>query len=284
MDSSVSVSVVLPVHNRRRWIEEAVESVAAQTLTDFELIAVDDGSTDGTGEILSRYESRLRLIRQENRGVSAARNRGVAEARGRWIAFIDSDDLWRPEKLALQTAFFQNRPDARICQTEEIWVRNGIRVNPGRRHQKPSGDIFIPSLSLCLVSPSAVMMEKALFEEIGGFDESLPAAEDYDLWLRISARHPVHLIEEPLVVKRGGHADQLSRTPGIDRYRIRALEKILDSGELTAARRRAAAAVLREKCAIYAGGCRKRGRTAEAQRYEALAERFAPAGGRQKKR
>ena len=271
----VSVSIVLPVFNRSQWVCEAVDSVLAQTLQDFELIVVDDGSTDKTPDALGRYGDRIRLLRQQNRGVSAARNRGVRSAGGRWIAFLDSDDLWRAEKLAKQTAFLAGRPAARICQTEEVWIRNGARVNPGRRHRKPSGDIFTASLALCLVSPSAVMMEKSLFMETGGFDESLPAAEDYDLWLRISLRHPVYLIDEPLVVKRGGHADQLSKTPGIDRYRIRALEKILDGGALSQARYRAAEAVLREKCAIYAGGCRKRGRIEEAQYYEALAERFA---------
>jgi len=271
----VSVSIVLPVFNRSQWVCEAVDSVLAQTLQDFELIVVDDGSTDKTPDALGRYGDRIRLLRQQNRGVSAARNRGVRSAGGRWIAFLDSDDLWRAEKLAKQTAFLAGRPAARICQTEEVWIRNGAQVNPGRRHRKPSGDIFTASLALCLVSPSAVMMEKSLFMETGGFDESLPAAEDYDLWLRISLRHPVYLIDEPLVVKRGGHADQLSKTPGIDRYRIRALEKILDSGSLTPTRYRAAAAVLREKCAIYAGGCRKRRRIAEAQYYEVLAERFA---------
>ena len=271
----VSVSIVLPVFNRSQWVCEAVDSVLAQTLQDFELIVVDDGSTDKTPDALGRYGDRIRLLRQQNRGVSAARNRGVRSAGGRWIAFLDSDDLWRAEKLAKQTAFLAGRPAARICQTEEVWIRNGAQVNPGRRHRKPSGDIFTASLALCLVSPSAVMMEKSLFMETGGFDESLPAAEDYDLWLRISLRHPVYLIDEPLVVKRGGHADQLSKTPGIDRYRIRALEKILDGGALSQARYRAAEAVLREKCAIYAGGCRKRGRIEEAQYYEALAERFA---------
>jgi len=271
----VSVSIVLPVFNRSQWVCEAVDSVLAQTMRDFELIVVDDGSTDKTPDALGRYGDRIRLLRQQNRGVSAARNRGVRSAGGRWIAFLDSDDLWRAEKLAKQTAFLAGRPAARICQTEEVWIRNGARVNPGRRHRKPSGDIFTASLALCLVSPSAVMMEKSLFMETGGFDESLPAAEDYDLWLRISLRHPVYLIDEPLVVKRGGHADQLSKTPGIDRYRIRALEKILDGGALSQARYRAAEAVLREKCAIYAGGCRKRGRIEEAQYYEALAERFA---------
>jgi glycosyltransferase involved in cell wall biosynthesis len=272
----VSVSVVIPVYNRCWSICEAVESVLAQTMADFEVIVVDDGSTDGTTEALAPYRDRLRIICQRNRGVSAARNRGVAAARGRWIAFLDSDDLWKPEKLAVQTAFFKRNGKARICQTEEIWVRNGVRVNPGHRHKKPSGEIFIPSLSLCLVSPSAVMLQKSLFEEVGGFDETLAAAEDYDLWLRISAVHPVYLLEEPMVVKRGGHPDQLSKTPGIDRFRIRALEKILDKGELTREMRRAALKTLLEKCAIYAGGCRKRGRVAEAERYEALAARFSP--------
>ena len=272
----VSVSVVIPVFNRRWSICEAVESVLSQTLPAFELIVVDDGSTDGTAEALARYGDRLRLIEQPNRGVSAARNRGVAAAQGRWIAFLDSDDLWKPEKLAIQKAFFKRHRKSRICQTEEIWIRNGLRVNPGHRHKKPSGEIFIPSLALCLVSPSAVMLEKSLFEEAGGFDETLPAAEDYDLWLRISARYPVYLIEEPMVIKRGGHPDQLSKTPGIDRFRIRALEKILDKAALNREMRRAAVETLLEKCAIYAGGCRKRGRTAEAEHYEALAARFSP--------
>ena len=274
--SSVAVSVVIPVYNRRWSICEAVDSVLAQTMTDFELIVVDDGSTDGTGEEMAPYGNHLRLLRQSNRGVAAARNRGVAAARGKWIAFLDSDDLWAPEKLSEQMAFFRRNRQARICQTEEIWLRNGVRVNPCRRHKKPDGNIFLPSLGLCLVSPSAVMMEKSLFEESGGFDESLVAAEDYDLWLRISAHHPVFLIETPLVIKRGGHPDQLSRLPGIDRFRIRALEKILDDGKLTPDMRRAAVGTLLTKCGIYAGGCRKRGRIAEAEKYEAIAARFTP--------
>jgi len=173
----------------------------------------------------------------------------------------------------VQAAFFDARPDARICQTQEIWIRNGRRVNPGRRHQKPAGDIFVPSLSLCLVSPSAVMLEKSLFEEMGGFDEALPACEDYDLWLRVSARWPVHLIDRPLVVKTGGHPDQLSARPGLDRYRIRAIDRILRTEPLSAERRRAARAVLTEKCRIYAAGCRKRGKIEDAAYYEGLAVR-----------
>lgn len=274
VSAPIAVSVVIPTYNRRRRVCEAVDSVLSQTMTHFELIVVDDGSTDETAAALDRYAGRIRLLCQENRGVSAARNRGAACARGKWIAFLDSDDLWRPEKLAVQTAFFGRRPEARICQTEEIWIRNGVRVNPGRRHRKPSGDIFLPSLALCLVSPSAVMLETSLFRETGGFDESLTAAEDYDLWLRIGARHPVFLIDDPLVIKHGGHPDQLSKTPGIDRFRIRALEKLLQNENLPSRKRRATAETLRKKCGVYAGGCRKRGRTDEAERYERLALQY----------
>ena len=274
--STPLVSVILPAYNRAWCIRQAVDSVLAQTYGKRELIVVDDGSTDGTGRLLHKYGGQISVISQPNRGVSAARNRGARAAAGDLIAFLDSDDLWLPEKLARQTAFFQEHPETRICQTEEIWIRNGIRVNPRIRHQKPSGDIFERSLGLCLVSPSAVMIERKLLEEMGGFDESLPAAEDYDLWLRIGAKHPVFLIEEPLVVKRGGHPDQLSKTPAIDRYRIRALEKLLEGEKLAPEQRRAAAEALQKKCAVYAGGCKKRGRIEEARYYEALAVRFAP--------
>ncbi len=273
-ESAPRVAVILPTHNRAWCLAEAVESVLAQRFGDFELIVVDDGSTDETPALLSRYGERVRTIRQEHRGVSAARNRGIAASRSPLVAFLDSDDLWLPEKLSRQVAFFEEHAEAVVCQTEEIWVRNGRRVNPRLRHRKPSGWIFEPSLELCLVSPSAVMARRELFADVGLFDETLPACEDYDLWLRVSLRHPVFLLPEPGVVKRGGHADQLSRTWGLDRYRVRAIEKILDTERLTAGQRAAAVRVLRRKCKIYAEGCRKRGRTEEAEAYERLAGRF----------
>ena len=161
-----------------------------------------------------------------------------------------------------------------INQTEEIWVRNGVRVNPKTRHHKFSGMIFERSLALCLVSPSAVMIKKNLFSEVGVFDENLPACEDYDLWLRISCRYPVHLIETPLIMKRGGHADQLSKAPGLDKFRIQALKKIIESGQLEPDSYRAAVRTLQEKCTIFAAGCRKRGKDAEAEYYEELARRM----------
>jgi len=264
------VSVIIPTYNRAGCLREAVDSVLAQEFRGFELIVVDDGSTDETPQLLREYGSSIRMLRQENRGVSAARNAGIAASRGELIAFLDSDDAWLPGKLARQVEFFRQNPEILICQTEELWVKNGRRVNPGQRHRKRGGMIFEPSLALCLVSPSAVMLRRELFEQVGLFDERLPACEDYDLWLRVSYRFPVGLIETPLIIKRGGHADQLSRARGLDRYRIESIAKLMTDGCLSAAQRVAAGAVLTLKCRLYAGGCRKRGRHAEADRYEQL--------------
>lgn len=277
MDASPRISVIIPTYNRAWTLRAAMDSVLAQEYPSFELLVIDDGSTDETPELLREYGSRIRIFRQPNRGVSAARNRGIAAARGSLIAFLDSDDRWLPGKLAAQAAFFAANPDALICQTEELWVRNGVRVNPRRRHQKRSGIIFEPSLALCLVSPSAVMVRRRLFDEFGLFDESLPACEDYDLWLRVSRKYPVHLIETPLIVKHGGHEDQLSRMAGLDRYRVRAIQKLLGAGNLSPAQETAARRVLAEKCHIYAAGCRKRGRIEEAEKFLELARRHGPA-------
>jgi glycosyltransferase involved in cell wall biosynthesis len=266
------ISVIIPTYNRGWIITEAIDSVLAQDYKNYELIVVDDGSTDNSREILDNYGQDIIVLRQANKGVSAARNRGIAEAGGQLVAFLDSDDLWLPRKLSRQVDFFKLNPDAVINQTEEIWIRNGVRVNPKDRHRKSSGMIFERSLGLCLVSPSAVMIKKTLFDAVGVFDESLPACEDYDLWLRISCRYPVHLIDTPLIIKRGGHADQLSKTPGLDRFRIQSLGKIIEDGRLTETQYRTAVYSLQDKCAIYAGGCRKRGRETEAKIYEALSE------------
>ncbi len=269
------VSVIIPTHNRGWVLEEAVDSVLSQEFTDFELIVVDDGSTDETAEILKAYGSRISTHFQPHRGVSAARNAGIRKATGRYVAFLDSDDLWLPGKLGAQVDFFGSHPEVRACQTEEIWIRKGIRVNPKNCHRKLSGALFNASLERCLVSPSAVMVPKSLFQEVGFFDESLPACEDYDLWLRVSCRFPVFLIDKPLVVKRGGHADQLSRAWGLDRHRIRSLVKIIESGLLDQTQTRAAVRMLKTKCALYAGGCLKRGRLEEYHRYANLSRRFS---------
>ena len=267
-------SVIIPTYNRRPMLCEAVESVLEQSDKDFELIVVDDGSEDGTAEKMGQYGSRLRLLSQSRRGVAAARNTGVRSSTGKYLAFLDSDDLWKEKKLEIQVAFMESHPEVEICQTEEVWIRNGLRVNPKLRHRKSSGDIFRPSLDLCLVSPSAVMMRRELFEQVGGFDEAFTVCEDYDLWLRVSIDHPIPLIVEPLVIKRGGHADQLSRsTWGLDRFRVLALQKLLRSG-LHGERRRWVLEVLAKKIAILSKGARKRGREDEALGYERILAEF----------
>lgn len=271
---SPTVSVIIPTFNRWPLVGEAVESVLAQSVVDYEVIVVDDGSSDATVRRLSQFGARLRIFTQENLGVSAARNLGARLARGDFLAFLDSDDLWLPRKIAVQTAFMQQNPTVQICQTNEIWIRNGVRVNPKAKHRKPSGDIFLPSLELCLVSPSAVMLQRELFERLGGFDETFPVCEDYDFWLRIAVKHPVPLIDEPLVVKRGGHADQLSRSVwGLDRYRVLALQKLLRAG-VDRPRRDAALQVLRRKIGVLASGARKRGKADEAAAYEQIVAQF----------
>lgn len=267
------VSVIIPTYDRWPMLREAIGSVLDQSYKEFELVVVDDGSKDGTAERLREYGSGLRLYSQPRRGVAAARNFGVRSSRGGYLAFLDSDDLWKPKKLEIQVAFMAAH-EIQICQTEEVWIRRGVRVNPKKRHRKPSGDIFRSSLDLCLVSPSAVMMTRELFERVGGFDEALTVCEDYDLWLRVALDTPVHLIPEPLVVKRGGHPDQLSHsTWGLDRFRALALKKLLDAG-LQGEKRKWAIEALANKVAILTQGARRREKESEALAYEGLLSDF----------
>ena len=252
------VSVVIPTYNRAEFVREAIASVLRQDYPDVELVVVDDGSSDGTAAVVREFGTAVRYLWQENRGVSAARNRGAAACAGDLIAFLDSDDLWMPGKVAAQVAYFEAHPEAQACHTDEVWIRRGVRVNERHVHRKQGGWQFLASLSRCLISPSAIMMRRGLWDRLGGFDETLPACEDYDLWLRLTALAPVGFIGQRLVTKRGGHADQLSRvTPALDRYRIRALEKTLATC-LPPAHRRAVLEQLVAKCLIVAQGARKR--------------------------
>ena len=273
------VSIIIPTYNRRAMLLEAIDSVLAQSTQAFELIVIDDGSTDGTAEQLMRLGKTIRIERIDHRGPAAARNYGVAIARAPLIAFLDSDDLWAPNKLERQLAFMRANPACAISQTNEIWIRNGRRVNPGMRHRKRAGDIFIDSLRTCLISMSATMMRTDLFRSLGGFDEIMAAAEDYDLWLRILVDHEAGLLDDPLVTRRGGHRDQTSATtPAIDRFRILALTKLLADGRLSPMRRTAVIEVLAEKCRIYAGGLARRNRIDQARLYERVADQAQDLG------
>ena len=266
--NSPEISVIIPTFNRSQFIRNCVLSAKFQSLEPFEIIVVDDGSTDNTWSILKDlgfsnwgYEkNKFRYVRTNNRGVSAARNIGIKLSRGEYIALLDSDDIWKPNKLEIQISSLRDIGFKNIVShTNEIWMRNGVRLNPHKKHLKKGGNIFENCLKLCCVSPSSSLIHKTVFSEIGFFDEGLLACEDYDFWLRYSARNEFHYIDKPLLVKNGGHSDQLSKKYwGMDRFRVVSLEKLLKDEKLSKYQR---TLILRElifKLDILKNGAKKR--------------------------
>ena len=271
--SQPDISVIIPAFNRAHTLPKALDSVLSQTLKPREIIVVDDGSTDETNAVLANYPG-LCIISQDNRGVSAARNLGIEKAGGEWLAFLDSDDEWLKEKLEKQWDAICN-DDKLICHTEEIWIRNGQRVNPMKKHKKFGGIIYERCLPLCVISPSSVMIHRSVFKDVGVFDESLEVCEDYDLWLRICAKYSVLFIDEPLIVKYGGHKDQLSRKHwGMDRFRVKALEKMMSFGALNDEDEKATVNMILQKCGIIINGMKKRGNNDEAEKWQSKIEKY----------
>lgn len=271
MSCREAVSVIIPTHNRAGGLlERAIDSVLAQVDWPFELIVVDDGSSDATAALLASHGSQLQMVRQDNQGPAAARNRGIEAARYNLLAFLDSDDWWHPKKLARQAAAMANQPDYLISHTDEIWYRSGVLLNQKKKHARPHGEIFARCLPLCCVGMSTVMARRNFFAEVGFFDESFPCCEDYELWLRASMTLPFLKIDEALTCKEGGRPDQVSvrYRVGMDRFRIRALAKAANLPTCTTAQGKALAAEIIRKATIYAAGCLKHGRPAEASRYQ----------------
>ncbi len=228
------VSVIIPTFNRAAKVCRAVDSVLRQSFADLELIVVNDGSTDDTLYWLEGYiDPRLQILNTANKGVAHARNHGVKNSQSDWICFLDSDDLWHKHKLSEQIRLHTQHPELLISHTEDLWIRQSVRVNKPQKYLTREGDIFLPSLKLCLIAASTVMLKKSLFLEMGGFDESFPTCEDYDLWLKITSQHPVGFVKKILATKFGGHADQLSKKfPLMDRYRLKALENLAKTTNL----------------------------------------------------
>ncbi len=276
------ISVIIPTYNRADFLKEAVQSVLNQHYfrdqdkeRRFEIIVVDDGSTDTTAEVVRSFACDISYVYQENRGVSAARNLGLQHARGDFIAFLDSDDLWKRGKIGIQMSLMNTVSHAMMCYTEEIWIRNGVFVNPKKRHRKYSGWIFDKVLPLCLISLSSALFRREVFEMIGSFDEDLPVCEDYDFGIRLAHRYAVHFLTRPLIVKRGGHADQLSQKYwGMDRFRIRALEKAL-SLDLSPGERDLVRREIVKKSRVLINGLSKRGKIAEADKYKKLIDAYS---------
>jgi glycosyltransferase involved in cell wall biosynthesis len=274
------VSVIIPTYNRSALLQKAIDSVLRQTHVNLELVIVDDGSDDDTADLIDYYKKisnkKIVAVHQENKGPAAARNRGIALSSSEYIVFLDSDDWLHPDKIALQLTRMDGDACCLISHTQEIWYRDGRQLNQKNKHRKESGYIFDRCLDLCAVSMSTVMLKRKLFEQVGVFDEQLPCCEDYDYWLRVSAKLPFVLVDKALTYKDGGRADQVSfiyRT-GMDRYRIQAIVKILDSGELSASQYRIAVHELEKKCQIYGNGCLKYGRAKEGEHYLALPAKY----------
>ena len=253
-------SVIIPTFNRSHVLLRAVDSVLKQTYKNFELIVVDDGSTDETQTILEGHikEGQIKYLRQENKGVSSARNFGVRNSKGDWLAFLDSDDEWLKSKLEKQVELLQKRPELRLIHGEELWVRNGKRVNQKKIHQKFGGFIYEKCLPLCLISPSAVIIERKLYEEMGGFDEEFVVCEDYDLWLKITSLYEVGFVTEPIIYKYGGHEDQLSHKYfAMDLWRIKSMLRILSLKNLNDQQIEATCAEVTRKAKILLLGYEK---------------------------
>ena len=260
----MNISVIIPTFNRKETLKRAIQSVLMQSYTPYEIIVIDDGSDDGTKEWLKDNYPNVKYIYQMNSGVSSARNKGIKFARGDWIALLDSDDEWLPSKLKDQANEIELNPAAKFLHTNEIWIRNGVRVNQMKKHKKYGGYIFEKCLDMCRISPSSVLIKKDIFDEIGMFDETLKVCEDYDLWLRFASKYPVHFLDQPLIKKYGGHSDQLSKVDdGIESYRIRSLKKIMNSGILNKKQKTITKDVLVKKMYIYARGLEKRNKIRE---------------------
>jgi glycosyltransferase involved in cell wall biosynthesis len=264
-------SVIIPTYNREKFLKIAVRSVLEQTLDDYELIIVDDGSTDNTRKMCEGLDARIKYIYQENKGPAAARNRGIQESKGAFICFLDTDDRYRPNKLEVTYQYINAYPGYHIFHTEELWYRRGELLSQKVYHKKPTGFVFENAVKLCSISISTAAIKREIFEEAGLFDESFPACEDYDFWLRLTYRWPVMLIPHYLTIKEGGHKDQQSvQYPAMDTFRIRALKKILEAGVLNEKDYAVAFAELKKKCDIFIKGAVKRNKTAQIATYRSL--------------
>ncbi|MCZ8237577.1 MAG: glycosyltransferase family A protein [Leptospiraceae bacterium] len=264
-------SIIIPTFNRAHTIIRTLNSVKNQNLSkEIEVILVDDGSTDNTATVVNNWiennKLEIKYLSQTHQGVSKARNFGVSQSNANWICFLDSDDEWLANKLKKQLQYILINPNIRIFQTEEIWFRNGIRVNAHKKHKKISGNIFQESLLQCMITTSSVAIRRDLWLENHGFDTKLASCEDYDLWLRITCKEEIGLLPENLLIRYGGAKDQLSIIyPVMDRFRIYAIIKnwnIFNQNQKYLAQE-----VLFKKLSILKTGLEKRNKSTEMIHY-----------------
>jgi glycosyltransferase involved in cell wall biosynthesis len=252
-------SVIIPTYNRWPLIQEAIDSVKAQSFSDWELIVADDGSED---ESVASLDSDIRCIELEHSGFPGlVRNRAAALAKGEYLAFLDSDDLWLPQKLELQNEYLKKSPGCRILHSREIWRRGNRIISQIKFTHSRSGMIFEDALEKCIIGPSTAVIRRDLFEMHGGFREDLRIAEDYELWLRICDQERVGYIDTALTVKRADHGFSQLTEQGepIEYHRILALKDLVFSDELSREHEALARDTLKRKLSIYIRGAEKRG-------------------------
>lgn len=268
----MTVDVVIPAFERPDLLGEAITSVLAQTHRDLTVTVVDDASPEPLEAQMKITDNRLRFIRQpKNLGPGLARNRGAAAGSAPLLAFLDSDDLWRPDKLEQQMKFIKTEPGYQWLHTDELWLRNGSEVKQKREHRKEGGQFLVRAFGRCLISPSAVMLRRNFFEQSGGFAPHFFLCEDYELWLRLLSAAPVGFVSEPLTIKRAGTWRQLSAAREIDRYRVLALHRFYREIRNKSTMTDYLEPLLREaekKSAILEKGAAKYGHSARARKYQ----------------
>jgi len=271
-----AISVIIPTYNREDFVGRALRSVFAQTHPCHEILVVDDGSTDHTRSVVGRLceisPVPLHYLYQENQGPAAARNFGIHHSDAGLLAFLDSDDHWQKDKLAIQLKAMNEQPEFLISHTREHWRRMGVHLNQKRKHFPRHGEIFEHCLQLCAVGMSTIMVRRELFAKVGLFAPDLLCCEDYEFWLRVSAQYPFLLIDQPLTIKEGGREDQVSfqYRVGMDKLRIAAISCLLEHTPLTAAQYERALCELSRKSRVYGMGCIKHGRAEEGAKYLGL--------------
>lgn len=234
-DSLPLVSVIIPSYNCEPYIRQTITSVLDQSMKDLELIVVDDGSSDNTCQLVQQFGERVRLIRQQNARVCAARNRGIREARGQYLCFMDHDDAWFPHKLEVQLKTLQQYPQAAaVCSNFICWYPDAQGVYPAidsfklsedllATDPEQSGWIYHRLLLDCCMLTSSTMIRAKVFEHCSAFDESLPYSEDWDLWIRLSRDYPLIKLAAPTTLYRQ-HPAQGNRIVREVDYRTRLLE------------------------------------------------------------
>lgn len=221
----MQIDVVIPTFNRAEFLKDAIESVLNQTYENLKLYIIDDGSEDQTEQVVQKYnDPRIVYSKKSNSGVSSARNKGVNISSNSWIAFLDSDDTWEPNKLELFVSQIEKEPNISIFYSDEKWIKDGAVIVKKQNQAKHDGEIFFNCLKSCFIGPSTVLIKRDVFLDVGLFDDRYVVCEDYELWLRISEKYKIRLIEKELTRKLGGHADQLStKYHSMNYWRVKAL-------------------------------------------------------------